>query len=103
MIRSAFVFSTILAGGGFLNGCASHDTHTAMIESDEVMLGLLGPVAFEADPTADDAPATPANQLVFQFGAGDSLGRSLFSTYVVAMRAQKQRGNDAQLANVTDE
>jgi hypothetical protein len=69
----------VLVGGlCTLVGCSTHQTTNPTAEA--VAIGSLGP----------DVTARASSNDIFFLGAGDELGREVFTYYVATLRAQEQ-------------
>ena len=69
----------VLTAALFITGCSN--TQGANIIDDSVAMGILGP-----DQSRDNT-----QQSKFYLGAGDALGRDIFSNYVAYVRANPSK------------
>jgi hypothetical protein len=68
----------LLGGSCLLGGCSAQPT--ACSSCDDVAIGALGP----------SVTARASNNDIFFLGAGDALGREVFTYYVATLRAEEQ-------------
>lgn len=85
MSHPVVLICTALAFLAALTGCTAVPESRVSVVPDDVMLGFFGPAALESAEHEDESAQEPA--IVFQFGAGDTLGRSLFATYIAHLRS----------------
>ncbi len=88
MTRTRMICLTLIASAAALTGCSSQQMVNA--EPEMIALADLGPLPAV---TATVEPAYP--EPIFLLGAGDTLGREMFSYYVACLYANQHYATGA--------